>query len=124
MTSPATMNLNTGGNRVGRWSHVKMSALRQKPTFALHWAMSALPPKADTCSALAHVRFGPIADILSNIGYPLFIDLSYPFGDLKLLCTDFLGLDRRERLDNFICCHNGIGVVREIDFESGVHLLV
>src|SRR5262245_8843851 len=25
--------------------------------------MSALPPKADICSALAHVRFGPIADI-------------------------------------------------------------
>src|SRR5262245_17640427 len=26
--------------------------------------MSALPPKADMCSAQAHVRFGPIADIL------------------------------------------------------------
>src|SRR5262249_51971235 len=26
-------------------------------------ALSALPPKADMCSALAHVRFGPIADI-------------------------------------------------------------
>ena len=25
--------------------------------------MSALPPKADMCTALAHVRFGPIADI-------------------------------------------------------------
>jgi hypothetical protein len=25
--------------------------------------MSALPPKADICSALAHVRFGPKADI-------------------------------------------------------------
>jgi len=25
--------------------------------------MSALPPKADMCSALAHVCFGPIADI-------------------------------------------------------------
>ena len=25
--------------------------------------MSALPPKADMCSALAHVRFVPIADI-------------------------------------------------------------
>ena len=25
--------------------------------------MSALPPKADMCSALAYVRFGPIADI-------------------------------------------------------------
>jgi len=27
-------------------------------------AMSALPPKADMCGALGHVRFGPIADIL------------------------------------------------------------
>jgi len=26
--------------------------------------MSALPPKADMCGALAHVRFGPIADIV------------------------------------------------------------
>jgi hypothetical protein len=25
--------------------------------------MSALPPKADMCSAVADVRFGPIADI-------------------------------------------------------------
>jgi hypothetical protein len=28
--------------------------------------MSALPPKADMCSALAHVCFGPIADIRRN----------------------------------------------------------
>ena len=26
-------------------------------------AMSALPPKADMCSATRYVRFGPIADI-------------------------------------------------------------
>ena len=29
-----------------------------------HVVMSALPPKADMCSALAYVRFGPIADIV------------------------------------------------------------
>src|SRR5262245_31745585 len=29
----------------------------------LHQPMSALPPKADMCSALGHVRFGPIADM-------------------------------------------------------------
>ena len=40
-----------------------MSALGQKPTFCDAGAMSALPPKADTCSALVHVRFVPIADI-------------------------------------------------------------
>ena len=27
------------------------------------FAMSALPPRADICSALSHVRFGQIADI-------------------------------------------------------------
>ena len=40
-----------------------MSALGQKRTCAVHKPMSALPPKADMCSALAHVRFVPIADI-------------------------------------------------------------
>jgi hypothetical protein len=36
-----------------------MSALGQKQTFAAHKSMSALPPKADMCGALAHVRFVP-----------------------------------------------------------------
>lgn len=34
-----------------------------KQTFAPQKDMSALPPKADMCSALADVRFVPIADI-------------------------------------------------------------
>jgi hypothetical protein len=38
-----------------------MSALGQKQTFAVQYVMSALPPKADICSALIHVRFVPIA---------------------------------------------------------------
>jgi hypothetical protein len=60
-----------------------MSALGHKQTCALHQpmsaippiatakanfrkkAMSALPPKADMCSALAHVCFGPKADSCS-----------------------------------------------------------
>ena len=36
--------------------------------------MSALPPKADVCGALAHVCFGPIADILSAVVITLFAD--------------------------------------------------
>ena len=36
-----------------------MSALGQKRTFALQQDMSALPPKADMCSALGDVRFTP-----------------------------------------------------------------
>ena len=39
------------------------SALGQKQTFAVHQPMSALPPKADMCSATRHVRLVPIADI-------------------------------------------------------------
>ena len=42
-----------------------MSALGQKQTFAVQKGMSALPPKADMCSALAHVRFVTKADIFS-----------------------------------------------------------
>ena len=44
-----------------------MSALGQKRTNAVQKGMSALPPiataKADMCGALAHVCFGPEADI-------------------------------------------------------------
>ena len=40
-----------------------MSALGQKQTCALQNVMSALPPKADMCSALANVCFVPISDI-------------------------------------------------------------
>jgi hypothetical protein len=39
--------------------------LGHKRTYAAQQGMSALPPKADICSALAHVRFGPKVDILS-----------------------------------------------------------
>ena len=40
-----------------------MSALGHKQTFAVQNGMSALPPIADMCSALAHVRFVPKADV-------------------------------------------------------------
>ena len=41
-----------------------MSALGHKQTFAVQKGMSALPPKADMCSATRYVRFVPIADII------------------------------------------------------------
>ena len=41
-----------------------MSALGHKQTYAVQKAMSALPSKADIGSALVHVRYGPIADII------------------------------------------------------------
>ena len=43
---------------------------------------------------------------------------------VKLLCIDSLGLDGRDQADDFICGHNGTGVARDIDVESGVHLLI
>ena len=44
-----------------------MSALGHKRTCAVQKVMSALPPKADMCSATRHVRFVPIADIAANV---------------------------------------------------------
>ena len=41
-------------------------ALGQKQTCAAQKSMSALPPKADMCSATRHVCFVPIADILAS----------------------------------------------------------
>jgi hypothetical protein len=38
--------------------------------FAVQIAMSALPPKADTCGAATNVRFGPIADIHQSANRP------------------------------------------------------
>jgi hypothetical protein len=39
-----------------------MCALGHKRTFAVQRLMSALPPKADMCSATRDVRYGPEAD--------------------------------------------------------------
>jgi len=39
-----------------------MSAKGHKQIYAPQKAMSALPPKADVCGALACVCYGPIAD--------------------------------------------------------------
>ena len=44
-----------------------MSALGHKRTFAVQNAMSAVPPKADMCSATRHVRFVPIATSFSQL---------------------------------------------------------
>src|SRR5262249_33290112 len=44
-----------------------MSTSGQKQTFAPQKVMSALPPKADMCSANTDVRFGPKADIVDLV---------------------------------------------------------
>jgi len=49
--------------RKGGLARQLMSAWVKSRHFALQWAMSALPPKADMCGATRDVRFGPIADI-------------------------------------------------------------
>ena len=48
----------------------EMSALGQKRTYAMQKAMSALPPKADMCSATRYVCFVPKADIANLIESP------------------------------------------------------
>ena len=55
-----------------------MSALGHKRTFALQQAMSALPPKADMCSATRNVRFVPIADIPVRSHTTLVIVTGFP----------------------------------------------
>jgi hypothetical protein len=45
-----------------------MSALNHKRTYALQNVMSALPPKADICSAQSNVCFRPKADIIPHDG--------------------------------------------------------
>ena len=54
-----------------------MSALGQKQTFARAKVMSALPPKADMCSALGNVRFVPIADIGAHRSLRRFTSLGH-----------------------------------------------
>jgi hypothetical protein len=49
-----------------------MSALGHKRTYAPQNDMSALPSKADMCTALAYVCFGPKADIHSSSAWPSF----------------------------------------------------
>ena len=44
----------------------------QKQTYAEQKGMSALPPKADICSAITNVRFVPIADTCSATKASLF----------------------------------------------------
>ena len=53
---------------VVRKMQTRLSALGQKRTCAVQQLMSALPPKADMCSATRHVRFVPIADIAPLAG--------------------------------------------------------
>ena len=58
-----------------------MSALGQKRTCAAQKAMSALPPKADICSAALYVRFGPKADMCGALAHVRYVPLT---SDLRL----------------------------------------
>jgi hypothetical protein len=44
--------------------HVRFTPNSDRESEIPQKVMSALPPKADMCGALAYVRFGPIADTL------------------------------------------------------------
>jgi len=45
-------------------------------------AMSALPPNADICAAIADVRFGPKADIMPSFDQHIEVDTGQPLNDL------------------------------------------
>jgi hypothetical protein len=70
-----------------------MSALGQKRTYAVQKGMSALPPKADMCSAPADVRYVPIADMALQTERP-------PRGGLSKIRSDVL-IRPRLRTDFF-----------------------
>src|SRR5262249_6517569 len=53
--------LNGNSNPYVRFGH--------KQTYAAQNDMSALPPKADLCSANMNVRFGPKADMATALGF-------------------------------------------------------
>ena len=57
-----------------------MSALGQKRTYAVQNVMSALPPKADMCSALGDVRFVPKADIAALFNHLVGARENCPWG--------------------------------------------
>src|SRR4026207_1934759 len=48
-----------------------MSALGHKRTFAVQNGMSALPSRADICSATRDVCFGPKADVENGVASPI-----------------------------------------------------
>src|SRR5262249_17238323 len=47
------------------WRQLRLTFCTSRWPQSYQPSMSALPPKADICSALAYVRFGPIADLCS-----------------------------------------------------------
>ena len=73
-----------------------MSALGHKRTFCDAAGMSALPPKADICSAQADVRFVPIADIAKNL--------------ICLLLDYFIGIREQRRRDSEAQRLRGLGI--------------
>jgi hypothetical protein len=77
-----------------------MSALGHKRTFAPQTVMSALPPKADICSALAHVRFGPKADIGCLFDH-LIRDRLETKRSRDTYCSSIIGLLRRKPMRAF-----------------------
>jgi hypothetical protein len=83
-----------------------MSALGHKQTFVSPKVMSAIPPEADICSALSHVRYGPKADIASgrNGCRPSVLATAAILGDpnsslLQLVASFTREFDRQNKLE-------------------------
>ena len=58
-------NVVFGFPNLREWSHVRFAPNSDHESGLRQRVLSALPPKADVCSASADVRFGPKADLRS-----------------------------------------------------------
>src|SRR5262245_51282447 len=100
-----------------------MSALGQKRTCAMQIGMCALPPKADMCSANAHVCYGPKADSCSAAkGWSLFDHL---VGDREKIRGDieaerFGGCEIDDEIDLACQLNRHIGGCRPFENPASV----
>src|SRR5262245_11832895 len=62
-TSPRTITVSNVDRKGGATSYVRFTPNSDRKSGLPQTVMSALPPKADMCSVVADVRYGPIADI-------------------------------------------------------------
>ena len=95
-----------------------MSALGHKQTFAVQNGMSALPPKADMCSALVNVRFVPIADIRATSFDHLVGAADKRVGDVE--AERLGGLEVDDQLDLRGLLDRQIGRLLALEYPAGV----
>src|SRR5262245_22980527 len=74
---------------------------RGRPSEISQKAMSALPPKADMCSAQPHVCFGPIADIVASFDH--FVSRQKnAIGDTDAKCSGGFEVDHKLKFSGLL----------------------